>query len=276
MHSIRLAAVLFCIFFLFAETVSAKIVLSAPPREKPDAGEKFYGPIAKALSEVLNEKVVYVHPKNWVQYSNDMRSGKYDIIFDGPHFAAWRIEHGGHVPVARLSGNLQFYILAKKSDTELTKMQDLLGKTFCGLASPNLGTMSAFNIYKNPIVQPTIQIVKGGMKKVMKKFLAGGCRAAVMRDKLYQKLPPEKKKLIRVIAKSKKMPNQSFTASTRLSKQQLKKITQFFTSKQGAKKTDKLLSRFSKKKKFWISTKKGEFNDLNFLLEGVVYGWLKN
>jgi len=275
MSFIRLAAVVFSIFFLFAETVSAKIVLTAPPREKPDVGEKVYGPIAAALSDVLNEKVVYEYPKNWTRYGKDMRSGKYDIIFDGPHFAAWRMEHVGHVPIARLSGNLQFYILAKKSDNKLTKMQDLLGKTFCGLASPNLGTMSAFNIYRNPIVQPTIQIVRGGMKNVMKKFLAGECRAAVVRDKLYKKLPPEKKKLIRIIAKSKKMPNQAFTASKRLSKEQRTKIAKFFTSKKGAKLTTKLLSRFSKKKKFWIAPKKGEFENLNYLLEGVVFGWLK-
>ncbi|MFV2058591.1 MAG: phosphate/phosphite/phosphonate ABC transporter substrate-binding protein [Thiohalomonadales bacterium] len=274
MKLVRLSLLSIIILLLCSEAVLAKIVLSAPPREKSAAGEKYYGPIAKELSKILNEQVVYKHPKNWIEFTKDMRANKYDIVFDGPHFASWRMEHVGHVPVARLSGNLQFYMLAKKSDKKLAKMQDLLGKSFCGLASPNLGTMSAFNIYKNPIVQPSIQIVKGGMKNVMKKFLAGECRAAVVRDKIYKKLPPEKKKLIRIIAKSKKMPNQSFTASKRLSAEERKKITQFLTSKKGAKASDALLSRFSKKKKFWITPKKGEFADLNFLLEGVVYGWL--
>lgn len=273
MKSFRLAVLAFGLFFICSEAAVAKIVLTAPPREKPEAGEKFYGPIAKELSDVLKEKVVYEHPRNWTRYAKDMRAGKYDIVFDGPHFASWRMQHTGHVPVARLTGNLQFYILAKRDDKKLAKMQDLLGKSFCGLASPNLGTMSAFNLYENPIVQPTIKIVKGGMKEVMKQFLNGECRAAVVRDKIYKKLPPEKKKLIRIIAKSKKMPNQSFTVAKRLSDAKVKKIAEFFVSKQGAKASEALLSRYSKKKKFWISPTVQEFDDLNFLLEGVVYGW---
>ncbi|MFV2059020.1 MAG: PhnD/SsuA/transferrin family substrate-binding protein, partial [Thiohalomonadales bacterium] len=131
------------LILIFSSSIAcAEIVLTAPPRETESAGKKDYEPIAQQLSELLGERVVYRHPDNWTDYAKDMRSGKYDIVFDGPHFAAWRIANVGHIPLARLSGYLQFYVIAYKDDNELTEMKDLLAKSFCGLASPNLGTMA--------------------------------------------------------------------------------------------------------------------------------------
>ncbi|KPJ93231.1 MAG: hypothetical protein AMJ53_07800, partial [Gammaproteobacteria bacterium SG8_11] len=70
-------------------TVKADLILSAPPRELPEAGLKLYGPLASHLSELLGEKVIYQHPNNWLEYQRDLRRGVYDIVFDGPHFVSW-------------------------------------------------------------------------------------------------------------------------------------------------------------------------------------------
>lgn len=265
--------IILLILLFVSHTVLAKIILSAPPRETLKEGEQYYGSIAKELTKVLGETVVYEQPKNWTYYAVDMRAGKYDLVFDGPHFADWRMKHIGHEPLARLSGNLQFYILAKKDDKKLATMQDLLGKSFCGLASPNLGTMAAFALYNNPIVQPNIQIVKGGMKNVMDKFLSGECRAAVVRNKVYDKLPAEQKAKINIIAKSRAMPNQTITASTKISAEKRQKILRFLTSDYGSKSADSLLNIYSKKNKFFIPATTSEFEGLSELLEGVVFGW---
>ena len=272
MNLIRLL-VLPLLLLLFSHSVIAKIILSAPPREKPEVGETVYGPIAKGLSKILNEEVVYQHPTNWTRYSRDMRAGKYDIVFDGPHFASWRIKHSGHKPVARLSGHLQFYILAKKSDKKLTTIEQLNGKRFCGLATPNLGTMSTFGFFQNPFVQPEIKVIKGGMRIVLKKFMAGECRAAVVRDELYKKLSKNERKKIRIIAKSKKMPNQAFTTGRKISGEKRNKISKYLASKSGILATDALLTRFSKKKKYWVAPKTIEFKGLSILLEEEIYGW---
>jgi len=261
------------IIFFLSPTAFATIIFSAPPREKAAIGEKYYGPIADALSEILGEKVVYEHPKSWIQYARDMRLGRYDIVFDGPHFAAWRIKNVQHVPIVRLKGNLHFYILAKKEDIAIKGMINLVGSGICGLASPNLGTVSVFELYENPIVQPNINIIKGGMRKVLRKFLDGECRAAVVRDKLYNKLSSGQRSKIKIVAKSKKMPNQSITVNKRLKKSTRDKIKAFFLSGHGIDASDNLLDRFSKKNKVWIATSKKEFKGLEYWLEGVVYGW---
>ena len=258
---------------LFCSVANASIILSAPPRETIKDGEKFYAPIAKHLSLILGEKVVYEHPKNWTEYTRNMRDGKYDIVFDGPHFVAWRMKHVNHVPVARLDGTLDFFILAKKSDTKANSMRDLVGQSICGLASPNLGTVSAFALFENPVIQPEITIIKGGMKTVMQKFLSGECHYAIVRDKVYKKLPQEKKDIIKIIAKSKSFPNQAISVSTKITKLNRDKIVAALTSPQGAQAADKLLDRFSKKNKYFIPAKDREFDNLENLLEGVVWGW---
>lgn len=262
------------IFIVSSHVAFAEIVMTAPPRENEAAGKNDYEPIARELSELLGEAVIYQHPLNWTTYAKDMRSGKYDIVFDGPHFAAWRIANAGHVPLARLSGYLQFYIIARKDDKSMKKMNDLLSKSFCGMASPNLGTMAAFNLYRNPVSQPSIQIVKGSMKNVMVAFLKGECRAAVVWDKLYKGLSAEDKAKVRIIARSRKLPNQSITASNRLEPEVRTKISNFFTSTRGAKASSRLLDRYSNNHKdYFVTTSSAEYVGLNELLEGVVFGW---
>ena len=42
------------------------ILMTAPPRESAEAGQKLYGPIAAHLSKTLGTKVIYQYPENWI------------------------------------------------------------------------------------------------------------------------------------------------------------------------------------------------------------------
>lgn len=260
-------------FYILINTACAELIMSAPPREKPDVGESYYAPIAKSLSEVIGERIVYKHPETWHNYTQSMRAGKYDIVFDGPHFAAWRMTNVNHVPVARLPGHLGFVIMAKKDNNKVNNMNDLVAKKICGLASPNLGTMVVFETFQNPVIQPEIIIVKGGMKKVMKNFIKGECEFAVVRDTIYNGLPDDVKKQIKIIVRSSPMPNQTITVSKKLDANKRARISNFILSDDGALSAANLLNRFSKKRKFFVPSKISEYNGLENLLQGVVYGW---
>jgi ABC-type phosphate/phosphonate transport system substrate-binding protein len=250
-----------------------KLILSAPPRETAQAGQEQYGGIAKELSKVLGVEVVYQHPENWTRYAADMRAGKYDLVFDGPHFAAWRMKHVHHAPVARLPGSLKFLIISHAEDKDINSIRDLIGKQICGLASPNLGTIAVFALYNNPVIQPEIKVIRGGMRNVVKAFFKGECRAAVVRDKVYLNMPQEKKDLVKVIDASKDMPNQTVTVSTKVSVYNREKIKEFLTSIEGAKSADKLLSTYSRANKKFLPANDTEYTSLENLIEGVVYGW---
>lgn len=261
------------LLFSFSSFCEANLTLSAPPREKSaKEAESYYQPIADALTKFIGEKVEFKYAGNWINYAREMREGKYDVIFDGPQFVSWRIVHANHAPVAKLDGKLQFYVVVKKDHSKIKKMTDLLGKKLCGIPSPNLGTLAAFNLFGNPINQPNITPIKSA-KGVWKSFLKGKCDAAVIRDAIYKKQPAEIKSQIKIIARSKLMPNQTVSVSKRVGDATLAKIAQFFVSEQGSLSADKLLTRFSKKKKYFVRAEVQEFDGLNDLLEGVVFGW---
>lgn len=267
-------SVFLCVFFFALPIVAkAELVFTAPPREKPNVGEQIYGPIAESLSQMLGEKVVYRHPRDWLSYSMKMRRGDYDLIFDGPQFASWRMTHIQHVPLVRLKGYLEFFIITKK-DSGVNDIQDLVAKKICGLASPNLATISMLREFKNPVRQPLFVETKGGMKGVFNKLKNGKCVAAVMRDGYFKnKLSDDVRSQYKIIWKSRRMPNQTITASKKIPQQLREQITASLTTEKGATGASHLFKRFSKKSKQFIVSKDHEYDELNMLLEGVVWGW---
>jgi len=266
---------LFILFFSGIQVSLAELILSAPPREDAQTGEEQYGPIALYLGKILGEEVVYKHPSGWSDYADDMRAGKYDIVFDEPHYAAWRMAHVQHVPTVRLKGTLDFVVVSKSEDKKIKSMRSLLGKPICGLASPDLGTVTAFALYNNPVIHPEIRTVNGNMGDVIQAFLNGteSCRAAVVSDVIYNLLPQDQKNRLKVIATSTPVPNQTITVSARIKKIDREKIEQALISNEGAAAAEQLLKRFSNADKHFIPAKSEEYKGLETLLEGVVYGW---
>lgn len=260
---------------LFTQSVVAKdLIMTAPPREKPEAGQKIYGPVAAHLSKLLGKKVVYEHPKNWLNYQRDMRNDKYDIVFDGPHFISWRMAHLGHEVVAKLPGTLVFHLTTAKSENEIKTTEDLVGKKVCGISPPNLSTLSVLAAYPNPVRQPVITGIKGGMGAVHKSYKSGKCNAAVFRRAFFKKkLPEQARGTYKIIYSSKPVPNQGFSVSKRLSPHEKSLIIQSFTFGDGVKATGGILKRFGGKAKSFISASTGEYKGHNLLLEGVIFGW---
>ena len=264
---------LFFLAFLFMSSQAvADLILSAPPRENSSKGKELYEPIAEKLSEILGEKVVYQQPKSWAEYANKMRDGYYDIIFDGPHFVAWRQKNLKHTPVASLPGSLEFYIIASKDNKQLNTARDLVGKRICGMPSPHLATDLVYDLFKNPVLQPIIYEVKGGQRNSFQAFKDGKCEATIFRSTLFNKLPEEERKTLKIVVKTRNLPNQTISVSQRLHNQ-ANAIADFLISKDGAITADSLLSRYSSRKKQFIKAKPEKFVGASDILEGVVWGW---
>lgn len=270
-HWSRLLGCLICLCFT-ASAVHAELIFSAPPREDAATGKKIYGPLVNYLSFIIGEKVVYEHPHGWAEYANNMRDGHYDIVFDGPHFGAWRMKHISHSPVARLPGSLGFVVIARKDSHHIKKIRDLLSVKVCALISPNLGTVTFYNLLNNPVYHPRIYDVKGGFKGVYKAFKQGKCDAAVLRDSFYYKLDPREKQKLTLVTASNPVPNQTITVSPRLSNKK-EMIARKLISVEGKKATANLLKRFSDHQDSLLITTRQEFEHLDDLLTGVVWGW---
>ena len=268
---LQLLACLACVF-LISSNLHAELIFSAPPREDAATGKKTYGPLVNYLSYVIGEKVVYEHPGGWAEYANNMRDGHYDIVFDAPHFGAWRMKNISHIPVARLPGSLGFVVVTRTKLHHLHKIKDLLSVKVCALISPNLGTVTFYNLLNNPVYHPRIYEVKGGFKGVYQAFKEGKCEAAVLRDSFYYKMDPREKDQLTVVTASKPIPNQTITISQRL-RDKKNMIAHSLVSVEGQKAAANLLKRFGDRQDSLSLVKSHEFDNLDGLLTGVVWGW---
>ncbi len=221
------------------------LVFSAPPRETADKGQEIYGPIADELSKVLGRKVVYKHPGNWLTYQFDMQKDKYDIVFDGPHFVSWRMAAHQHEPLVKLPGQIKFYVVVRE-DSATTDLNQLTGRMVCGLAPPNLATLTLQAQFPNIARQPLIREVKS-FKQAYQMMRAGVCQAAVLPKRWHKELV-EGKAGARTIFESKGVANQAFTASKRLSDTDKLKISQALLAPESKPKFDKFIATFSKGK----------------------------
>ncbi len=261
--------------FIFSPLIYAQdLILTAPPREKPEAAQQQYGPMAAYLSRLFGRRVRYVFPGNWLKYQRDMRDDKYDIIFDGPHFISWRIQHLGNHAVVRLPGTLEFYLLAKKDDDKINNVGDLVAKRFCGVPPPNLASLSIIAAFPNPVQQPVILGIRGAAKAVYGAFMKGECEAAVLRSAYVKKrLTKEQQAALKIVYASKPYPNQGITVSKRVTPREEELMVQALTVGDGVKSTTPILKRFGGKAKHFIPAKDSEFAGINNLLEGVIFGW---
>ncbi|MBI3776517.1 MAG: PhnD/SsuA/transferrin family substrate-binding protein [Gammaproteobacteria bacterium] len=248
------------------------VVCASPPRETAARGEELYAPLAQLLSDQLGVPVVYKRARDWIEYSTSMKQDKYDIIFDGPHFAAWRMKHLGHTPVAKLPGELSFVVVSYKDDKKHNRMRDLINGPLCALASPNLGTMAVLAQFTNPLIQPDLYEVSN-ITEVYEKFKSGKCKAAVFQDKFFNKLPVEEKAHLKVMFTSGHFPDQTVTVSKRVTDRQRAVLTELLTRPSGIAATQELLKQYTKQAKRFDSANPQEFTGLEALLEGVLWGW---
>ena len=266
-------AVAIILLSLHCALANADLILTSPPRETPAKGEKQYGPLAAQLTRVLGEKVTYVHPQGWLYYQRDMRLDKYDIIFDGPHFISWREKQFNQIPVAKLPGTLSFIVFTKKTNTDISKLEDLYNKPMCGIAPPNLATLTVLAQYPNPVRQPQLVTVKGGAPGVYKAFKSGKCTTAVIRDKYYmKKIPEQERNQLKIIFHSLPVTNQGFSVSTRVTPEQRKKIIKDLTTEDD-KALMPTLKRFGGKATKMIPASAADYDKQYKLLTGIIFGW---
>lgn len=233
----------FLLFFISGQTHAA-ITFTSPPRESKQEGKRIYQPVADYLSKAIGQRVVYKHAGTWGIYQAYMQKKKYDIIFDGPHFVAWRMAKLDHTPVARLAGSLSFAIITRHEENAPKKVKKLAGHRLCGLAPPNLATLSVnaqFSAYRQPSLLKT-----NSFKESYEKLISGKCVAAVLRDVMIKKF--DTKHLTQTIFRTKALPNQAFSVNRGLGQDTIRKIRAALLSPDSAVPMKAFLKRYAKGK----------------------------
>jgi len=238
------------------------LIFTAPPRESVQKGNYTYEPIASYLSKVLGKNIEYQHPGNWLTYSADMRKDKFDIVFDGPHFVSWRISKINHTPIVKIPGGFIFKFVAYRDNKKILTLNDLVGKRVCGHAPPNQGTLRLFNQFRNPMRLP-ILVPKKGWRNIYSAMMSGKCDAAILPEKIYKKVDPEKKNS-KVLFSSDPVSGQAITVSKKFTPRDVITIRNALLSEQGRQATENLRKRFASPK--LVPANKQEYEGVSSLL----------
>ena len=227
-------------------TYAAKdaIVFSTAPTDTPDATRKLYNPLMNYLAQATGVKFVIEPAQNYVEYSNKLRAGAYDMLFDGPHFTGWRMERMGAVPLARLPGDISIVVVVR-ADSTVSAVGDLVGVRVCSFASPNMLTMDFLSYFPNPARQP-ILVREQGFKEVTECLRSGKGDAAVLRDKVWAK---QDQNGLKVLAeKYRSYPERTFSVSKDVDPALREKIAAALLSEEGQKAAAPILAAFKKDK----------------------------
>lgn len=248
---------------LVPQTVLSAYVFTAPPRETTEDGYKVYKPVADFLTKTTGQKFVYKHQNTWDEYVKDMRGEKYDLVFDGPHFVDWRIHNIKHQTIVKIPHLLQWRVIARKDDTSITKIEDLVGKKTCAPGSPNFGMLNLFNHFKDVEKQPVHVEVKG-WNNVYEAVKNGDCVAGVLPKKNHQ-IYDKDGAYTKSIHTHLPYPNQAFTASKRMPEGLRKKIRSALLSEDGQKAMENLRKRYTGGSKL-VSAVDEEYDSIHSLL----------
>jgi ABC-type phosphate/phosphonate transport system substrate-binding protein len=243
------------------------LIFSAPPQETPEEGARIYEPVAKFLARITGKRVVYRHPDNWLSYQTEMIKGGYDIIFDDPHLISWRLQNLQHNVLAQLGDDHTFAVIVRKSDTRTIGLKQLIGRGVCAIDPPNLGTLEVLAQYENPLRIPAIMTGESWNDVYQSVAVGRRCTAGILPVANLRQYDPAGLTM-RVLYKTRPLPNEGFSAGPRVSPQDQARIAAALLSPEAAPATEALRSFFGAQKGF-VSASRGEFAGLEDYLKDI-------
>lgn len=208
-------------------------LLSAPPRESPAVSADVYGPIADFLSEVTEHEFRYEYPDNPLLYWENLQINKYDVVFDESHFISWLVSNHQHLPLVKISGALIYVYYINEERAATQRIADLAGEAVCGQAPPNQGTLYLYELFDNPFRLPYL-VTMEGWRNIFDGVGNGECVAGITPLELFEQYNSGDKHPLYM---TRPVPNQTFSASRRLSPDLKSRITAALLSEAGRRAT---------------------------------------
>jgi ABC-type phosphate/phosphonate transport system substrate-binding protein len=251
--------------WLTVSAANAELIFTSAPRDSQDKEEAIYKPVVDLLTKATGQKVRFKYGDTFLVYQSEMRKGTYDIVFDGPAFIGWRMAKLDHVPLVKFPGNLVFVVAVKQDNNKVNAIKDMAGRTLCAFPPPNLATLTVLDQFDNPMRVPLV-LETESFEQSYKDMLAGKCAGAILQKRLFENLNKDKQ-AAKAIFTSQPLPNQAFSAGSKVTPEMRDRIVKALLSPEGAAATQKMREMFKIQKLEEASAE--EFRGLGRLLRDV-------
>jgi len=253
-------------FFCGSLYASDALIFSTAPTQTPVKTKELYQPLVDHLAKVTGREIHLKPARNFLEYTSNMQKGKYDILFDGPHFVSWRIAQRNHKVVAKLPGDIRFVVVGR-DDANIRDYRSLSGKKVCAFESPNLLSLGFLDLYSSPGSQPILVRVKSFQDSLdcVKK---GKGVAAIMHDEFWERRTAEQKQGLELLYETDKpYPHRAFSVSNRVDVKTREIIIKALMSKAGALSGQAVLQHFRSKQ--FAPASSEEYHGMEALLKPV-------
>jgi len=247
------------------------LIFTAPPRNDKKDNET-YGPIIDYLGDTLQRKIEYRKPSGWGDYTKAMINDVADIVFDGPHFNAWRMNKLGHRIIVRLPQQQVWKIIVGKNSA-FKNIDELTGQKACLQGATNYGKLKFMQFFPNALRLPQ-EIQISSRQDGYNAVINGTCATTILTEaelnkynKKYKQANKNNEPPVRVLLTTKPSPNQAFSVSARLSRAEQDKIQTALLSPQGQLAMSVLRDRYAGNKEL-VAANQVDYLDIDDVLAG--------
>lgn len=242
-------------------------LFGTPPGGSVRAEKTLFQPIAAYLTRVTGHPIVFRPATNWLTYSQDVAQGKYDLVFDGPHFTSWRDHYLGDVPLIRLPGSSGYAVVTRQNE-RITKLSQLTGRSVCANSPPSLSTLLLLGKFSDVSRQPFLVVVQSWLQG-FHGLVTNRCDAAIVPIARLQSLPKAQAAAVRVLYHTKAYPSQALSASPQIPANVQARIREALLSPAGEKVTQPL--RRADGAQLFVPASRRQYAGLSHLLANTLY-----
>lgn len=242
-------------------------LFGTPPGSSVAMEKKLFQPIATYLTRVTGHRIVFQPATNWLTYSQNVSEGKYDLVFDGPHFTSWRDHYLGDVPLVRLPGRSGYAVVTRRNEP-ITRLSQLTGRSVCASSPPSLATLLLLGKFSNVTRQPFLVVVHSWLQGVH-KLATNQCDATIVPMARVKALRAAKADAIRVLYRTKAYPSRAISVGPQIPANIQARIRAALLSPSGATATKAL--RRANGAGLFLPANRQEYAGLSHFLANTLY-----
>ncbi len=177
-----------------------------------------YAPLKSYLERALGREIMMGTAPDFREYARRTLAGEYDLLHTAPHFARHAQQEKGLVPLVRTQDNVSGVLLVP-ADARYRAIAELRGKTVAMPDELAVVTLLGEQLLRAAGLRPGEDVTLSYSPSHASAALAvvhGQAAAAVVFPPIYHSMPEADRRLLRVLAESRKVPGTVYLAHPRL------------------------------------------------------------